>query len=131
MSEYYELIGALTFASGKDANEAVAALRGVHDGETTFFWVPPPDPDDPEPTDLVVEGTTLRFAWKGFAGGAESYYTTLSVLEMLVKKAHAGRVGVREGDDGPVEYYGYKPRKKPAAAKKAPIKKKAKRASRR
>lgn len=54
----------------------------------------------------------MRFAWKGFAGGAESYYTTRSVLEKLVKKALSGRVGLREGEHGPVEYFGYKPKKR-------------------
>ena len=120
MSDYYEILGELTFPSAKDANEAVAALRAVHDGETTFFWSPK---NDPAATDLVVEGSTVHFAWKGFAGGAESYYTTRRVLEELVTKAVSGRVGLREGEGGPIEYFGYKPRK-PAAAAKKPVAKK-------
>lgn len=129
MSEYYEFVGSLTFRSAKDASEGHRALRAVHDGVTTFFWVPPDDPDEEpvEHTDLVVDGATLRFDWKGFTGGVEPYYKTRSVLEQLVKKAVFGRVGLREGEDGRVEWFGYrrgpKVAAKKTAAKKTAVKK--------
>lgn len=85
MSEYYEFVGSLTFRSAKDAKEGHAALRGVHDGVTTFFWKP--NGHSPKHTDLVVDGATLHFAWKGFSGGVEPYYKTLSILEELARKA--------------------------------------------
>jgi hypothetical protein len=125
MSDYYEITGTLTFRSAQEARDAVATLRAVHDDVATLFWGPPRDPDGPPEKDLVVKGSALRVSWKGFASGGETYFATRSRLQELARIAVSGRVGLREGEDGQLEYVGNIPSAKPAAKMKAAASKKA------
>ena len=128
MSDYYEITGALTvFRSAQEARDAVTTPRAVRDDVTTLFWGPPRDPDHgPPEKDLVVKGSVLRVLWKRFASGGETYFATRSRLEELARNAASGRVGLRQGEDGPLEYVGNIPNAKPrAATKKAAASKKA------
>ncbi|MBX3189675.1 MAG: hypothetical protein KF819_21805 [Labilithrix sp.] len=128
MSTYYEFVGSLSFATPADAAKALAKLRG--DGtEDTVFWLP--KGAQKKAKDLVLEGRSITFASKGWAG-AEPFYSARALVGEIVQNAVAGHVRVQEGDGGPgtqVDRYGFKPKKaaatkKAAVTKKAPVKKK-------
>jgi hypothetical protein len=118
MSTYYEFKGALTFASPKDATAAHERLRGLD-----FFWTPEPA----TAKDLVVTDATLTFASEGFGGDYETFIDARIALRELASQAKDGRVRVQAGDGGPgteVDFFGFKPKKKPAdGAKKSATKK--------
>jgi hypothetical protein len=123
MSSYYEFVGSLTFASAKEAGEALAKFRGLD-----FFWTPKPE----TAKDLVVSGDELTFAFKGFGGDYETFIDARILLRDLAATAATGRVRVQagDGDDGTeVDFFlgkGAKKTgpKKTAAKKKAAPKKK-------
>lgn len=129
MGTYCEIVGSLTFATEADAKSLYTALRTSSGDDVTVFWEPPPDPEEEQSaaTDLVLDGRTLTFAYKGF-GGAEEFYGARALIVRTVetRKAIAGRVRVQEGDEdegASVEYIGLKQAREKSAAKKSTAKK--------